>query len=264
MARTTTKVEIPEAKIRQAIWMLKVNKTKKQVCEHLGIAYNTKRLDTIINDFHEKNKRIADLKAKARYKKFSLAEKKGIAESYLNGETQSKLAEQFYISAARIKKILIEMNVPLRARGKNKPANVEHVVQDLEVRFKKGDKVFLAKENCFAVVREVYDEEYLEQYEDGYQKYVDLIPFKPDPKTGMAGRYHEPAQGVHYEIYWMKQSDTSPTFKLDAFLHHRNKISKIIEETGRESYLVYRTGDHGGYSNINRDQLYPVRVMNGN
>ena len=51
------------------------------------------------------------------------------------------------------------------------------------------------------MVREVYDEEYLEQYEDGYQKYVDLIPFKPDPKTGMAGRYHEPAQGVHYEIY---------------------------------------------------------------
>ena len=105
MARTS-KVEISEAKIRQAIWMLKVNKTKKQVCEHLGIAYNTKRLDTIINDFHEKNKRIADLKAKARYKKFTEAEKKGIAEAYLNGETQSKLAEQFYISATRIKKYL--------------------------------------------------------------------------------------------------------------------------------------------------------------
>jgi hypothetical protein len=243
MARTNTKVDIPEAKIRQAIWMLKVNKTKKQVCEHIGIAYNTKRLDTIINDFHEKNKRIADLKAKARVKKFSLEEKKSIAESYLNGEAQSKLAEQFYISAARIKKILIEMNVPLRARGKNKPANVEHVVQDLEVRFKKGDKVFLAKENCFAIVKEVYDE---------------------DPKTGMAGRYFEPQAGVHYEIYWMRQSDTSPKFKLDAFLHHRDKISKIIEETGRESYLIYRSGDHGGYSNINRDQLYPVRVMNGN
>jgi hypothetical protein len=28
--------------------------------------------------------------------------------------------------------------------------------------------------------------------------------------------------------------------------------------------LIYRSGDHGGYSNINRDQLYPVRVMNGN
>jgi hypothetical protein len=264
MARTNTKVDIPEAKIRQAIWMLKVNKTKKQVCEHIGIAYNTKRLDTIINDFHEKNKRIADLKAKARVKKFSLEEKKSIAESYLNGEAQSKLAEQFYISAARIKKILIEMNVPLRARGKNKPANVEHVVQDLEVRFKKGDKVFLAKENCFAIVKEVYDEEYLEEWEDGYQKYIDLVPFNPDPKTGMAGRYFEPQAGVHYEIYWMRQSDTSPKFKLDAFLHHRDKISKIIEETGRESYLVYRTGDNGGYMSAQRHQLFPVRVMNGN
>ena len=41
-------IGISEAKIRQAIWMLKAKKTKKQVCEHLGIAYNTKRLDNII------------------------------------------------------------------------------------------------------------------------------------------------------------------------------------------------------------------------
>ena len=65
MARTN-KTEIQESKIRQAIWMLKVNKTKKQVCEHLGIAYNTKRLDTIIQDFHDKNARVARLKAQAR------------------------------------------------------------------------------------------------------------------------------------------------------------------------------------------------------
>ena len=37
MARIN-KTEIQESKIRQAIWMLKVNKTKKQVCEHVGIA----------------------------------------------------------------------------------------------------------------------------------------------------------------------------------------------------------------------------------
>ena len=58
MARIN-KTEIQESKIRQAIWMLKVNKTKKQVCEHLGIAYNTKRLDTLIQDFHDRNTRIA-------------------------------------------------------------------------------------------------------------------------------------------------------------------------------------------------------------
>ena len=42
---------IPEAKIRQAIWMLKKNKTKKVVCDHIGISYSPKRLDTIIEDF---------------------------------------------------------------------------------------------------------------------------------------------------------------------------------------------------------------------
>ena len=48
MAKTT---DISETKIRQAIWMQKAGKTKKSICEHLGIAYNTKRLDTIIQDF---------------------------------------------------------------------------------------------------------------------------------------------------------------------------------------------------------------------
>jgi len=60
--------EITEAKIRQAIWMIKAKKTKKSICEHLGIAYNTKRLDQIINDFYAKEEREAGLKKKARTK----------------------------------------------------------------------------------------------------------------------------------------------------------------------------------------------------
>ena len=251
---------ISEAKIRQAIWMLKAKKTKKQVCEHLGIAYNTKRLDNIIQEFHNNIEREAELKKKARLKKFTLAEKQGIADSYLNGDTQSGLAKQFYVSPQRIKNILIEMNVPIRARGKGKAANVEHVVQDLEVRFKVGDKVFLAKENTFATVREVYDEEWLEKHENGHQKYVEIYRFKPDPRTGLAGKYAEPQEGVHYEIYWMLEGETLPTRKLNAFLHKRNNVSKIIEETGRESYLLYRQGDHGGYVSAVRDQLFPVKA----
>ena len=45
MAKSPT---ISEAKIRQAIWMLKKGKTKKIVCDHIGISYSPKRLDTII------------------------------------------------------------------------------------------------------------------------------------------------------------------------------------------------------------------------
>jgi hypothetical protein len=43
MARAKVKsTEIPEAKIRQAIWMIKSKKTKKSICEHC-IQYQTPR-----------------------------------------------------------------------------------------------------------------------------------------------------------------------------------------------------------------------------
>ena len=190
--------------------MLKAKKTKKQVCEHLGIAYNTKRLDNIIQEFHNNIEREAELKKESSSKEVYSSRKKDIADSYLNGDTQSGLAKQFYVSPQRIKNILIEMNVPIRARGKGKAANVEHVVQDLEVRFKVGDKVFLAKENVFAIVQEVYDEEWLEKHENGFQKYVECYKFKPDPRTGLAGKYAEPQEGVHYEIYWMLDGELCP------------------------------------------------------
>ena len=251
--------EITEAKIRQAIWMLKAKKTKKAVCEHLGIAYNTKLLEQIINDFHDKLNREAELKKKARNKIFTPTEKQGIADAYLAGETQSALAKQFYISPQRVKKILMDMNVPIRARGKGKAANVDHVVQDLEVKFKVGDKVFLAEENAFATVREVYDEDWLENHENGFQKYIEIYPFNPG-RNGKAGRFSEPAQGVHYEIYWMLEGEVLPTRKLNSFLHQRDKVSRIIEDTGRESYLIYRKDDHGGYMSVTRDKLFPVKA----
>ena len=96
MARAKVKsTEIPEAKIRQAIWMIKSKKTKKSVCEHLGIAYNTKRLDSIIQEFHDRLAREADLKKKARTKVFTDKEKRAIADEYLNGETQSAIAKTY-------------------------------------------------------------------------------------------------------------------------------------------------------------------------
>jgi DNA-binding CsgD family transcriptional regulator len=252
--------EITEAKIRQAIWMIKAKKTKKSICEHLGIAYNTKRLDQIIKDFHDRQEREADLKKKARSKIFSKTEKQSIADDYLSGDSQSAIAKRNYISPQRVKNILMEMNVPIRARGKGKAAKVDHVVQDLEVRFNKNDKVFYAPENCFATVREVYDEEYLEYLENGKQKWIELAPFNPDPKTGLCGKFAEPEKGVHYEIYWLLEGQQFATWKIDSLLLHRQKIDKVIEETGRESYLIYKNDDYGGYKTVTRDKLFPVKA----
>ena len=67
---------IYEAKIRQVKWMLKKGKSKKDCCLHLGISYNTKRLDTIIKDFDDRLVREKELRAKAKTKCFLMMTKK--------------------------------------------------------------------------------------------------------------------------------------------------------------------------------------------
>lgn len=250
--------EIPESKIRNAIWYLKEKKTKKFVCEFLGIAYNTKRLEKIISDFHEKNEREARLKKEARTKIFSESEKKYIARAYLNGETQSALAKQHFISPQKIKKILIEMNTPIRGRGKNSTATVDHIVQDLETKLNSNDKVFVAKYNCFGIVDAVFDEDYLDYLEEGRQRYVTIREFKPNNKTGRAGHYYEPTEGVHYETYWVLPNGTE--IKLDALKRIREQVINHIEKTGREYYRIWRDDDHKCYLHLSRDELVPVKA----
>jgi hypothetical protein len=256
MAKTEKTQEVSEAKIRNAIWYLKVGKTKKFVCEFLNIPYNTKKLDKLIEDFRAKEQREAELKKAAKTKVFSQKEKEAIAAQYLSGEAQSTLSKQYFISPQKIKSILIEMNVPIRGRGKNTEATVDHIVQNLDVKFKKADKVFIAKFNCAGTISEVYDEEYLEQLESGRQRYQETHPFNPD-RHGFAGKYCDVTDGVHYEIYWQLEDGTE--MKLSAMKDLRNRIIKSLEETGREYYLVWREDEQGGFYHFNRDSLYPIR-----
>jgi hypothetical protein len=246
--------ERTEAKIRQVLWMIKTGKTKKACCEHLGIAYNTKKLDTIIEDFHKGIEREAELKKAARNKIFTDKEKQAIAASYLNGEAQSNIAKAYFVSPQKIKNIIMELNVPIRGRGKNSEAKVDHIVQDLEVKFTKGEKVFLASHNCFGIIDQVYDEDMLEHLESGRQRYVEMYAFKPGPKN----KWDEPKEGIHYEIYW--QFEDGSEMKLNAVQTLRNRINKNIEETGREYYRVWRDDEAKAFYYINRDQLYPVKA----
>ncbi len=257
MAKAPT-VEISEAKIRQVIWMIKAGKTKKACCEHLGIAYNTKKLDSIIEEFHKRVEREAELKKSAKTKIFTQKEKEQIAKEYLAGGTQSGIAAQYFISPQRVKNILMETNTPIRGRGKNSEPKVDHIVQDLEIKFKVGDKVFFSKYNCFAKVTQVYDEEYLEYLESGRQRYVETYRFKPDPKTGMSGKYYEPAEGVHYEIYYVFPDGTE--MKKAAMINIRNRVIKNLEETGREMYDIWRTDEYACSYPAHRNDLYPVKA----
>ena len=243
-------IEIPEDKIRVAIWMTKKNKTKKAICEYLGIAYNTKRLDKIIEDFKEKQVRVEELKKKARAKTLSEYEKKEIAKSYQDGESISAIADRLYLTSPRIKKVLIELGVPIRGRSKKTPAKTEHVKQDLEIKFGKGDKVFVGNLNCFAYVKEVFDEDYLDYLSDGYSKAVYMdVNLKPD---------EEPKRGIHYEVYWFLYEGNYMWGKLEALQNHIKNIEEAIIETGRELYRIWLDTDKGGFYTYTRDKLFPV------
>jgi len=244
--------ELSEAKIRNAIWYLKTGKTKKFVCTFLGVNYNVKKLDSIIEDFRKKELREQELKKLARNKKFTEQDKLVIAKTYLSGETQAAIAARFYISSAKVKKILLETKTPIKARGKNKQAFVSHISQDLDTKLHKDDKVFIAQYNRFGIIDEVYDENYLEYLEQGRQRYVELTTFKASHK------YKEPAEGIHYEIYWILKDGSY--YKKSAVSSIRNKIIKNLEETGREYYRVWRDDDYKCFCYFNRDKLYPVSI----
>ena len=250
---------IPEAKIRQAIWMLKKGKTKKAVCEHIGISYSPKRLDAVIEDFHKRIEREKELKAKARFKKFSESEKKSMADDYLSGEGLTAIGQRNFISPQRVKKFLMELNVPLRGRGKKSEAKVDHIVQDLEVKFKVGDRVLIARNSQFAIIKEVFDEEWLEIYSNpARRRYVELHPMKA--ARAKHGEDFEGKEDIHWNIYC--QYDNGSEWKEPAIKYRIHQIESVLEKAGRESYRVTIEGDHSYVCEEHRNNLYPV-MANG-
>lgn len=252
MAKATTpKDEISETKIRQVIWMIKAGKTKKACCEHLGIAYNTTRLAKIIEDFKARETREKELKEKAKTMELTPAIRKDIASSYINGEAQTAIAARYYISPQRVKSVLMEMNVPIRARAKNAAAKTEHIVQDLDVKFKVNDRAFYGAENAFAIITQVYDEEYADYLRQGKQRWIELLPWKE------GGKHPDPLLDVHYQVYW--ELEDGSQWKLESLKAHLKRVEDLIAETGRETYQVWIDTEHAFKKLfVPRSELFPV------
>jgi hypothetical protein len=257
MARKTTKVEISEEKVRHVIWMLKRKKTKKECCEYLGISYSPKRLDTIIIEFRDKQERTKQLKANRAKTPFTDAEKRQIVKDYNEGESQSSIAKRLYSSPQKIKSILIEMNVPIRARSKHGEAKVEHITQDLDVQFNKKDKVFIPKQNSFGEIIQIYDEDWLEYYsQPERRRYVELHPMKDARKR--FGEDFEGKEDVHWNIYWCYSNGEE--WKEHAIKAKIKSVETTLETQGREDYLVWTTSDESHYMYSNREDLIPIKV----
>ena len=119
--------------------------TKKDACQILGMAYNTTRLGTIIEQFKTRQKRTAERKAQLRGKPVTQDEVQFIISEYLEGEPIDSISKSTYRSAAIIKGVLEKYSVPIRVPGHSyfDPQLIpEGAVRD---RFKVGEVVYSAR-----------------------------------------------------------------------------------------------------------------------
>jgi len=110
--------DFSNSKIEEVIALLESEKpiTKKAACEMLGMAYNTTRLNTIIEkhieekDYHEKRRK------ELRKQPLSTEDLSYIISSYLEEPNLSIIAETTHRSTTVIKRVLERYNIPLRSR----------------------------------------------------------------------------------------------------------------------------------------------------
>lgn len=89
--------------------------TKKDACQILGMAYNTTRLGTIIDDFKAKRDRDAQRRQALRGKAATQEEVTYIIQEYLEGNTVDAISKSTYRGSTFVKGILEKYAVPIRA-----------------------------------------------------------------------------------------------------------------------------------------------------
>lgn len=124
--------------------------TKKDACQILGMAYNTTRLGTIIEQFKERQARNAKRRAELRGKPATREDIVYIISEYINGETVDAISKMTYRSPTFIKRILEENAVPIRVPGHS--YFTPELVPDGAVRdrFRVGEVVYSARYDSLA------------------------------------------------------------------------------------------------------------------
>jgi hypothetical protein len=124
--------------------------TKKDACQILGMAYNTTRLGTIIDDFKKTQARNAERRAALRGKPATQEDVVYIISEYLNGETIDAISKITYRSSSFVKNILEANAVPIRIPGSTyfTPELVPEGA--MRERFQVGEVVYSARYDSLA------------------------------------------------------------------------------------------------------------------
>jgi len=124
--------------------------TKKDACQMLGMAYNTTRLGSILEEFKQKQARSAKRRAELRGKPATNDEVVYIISEYLNSETVDAISKSTFRSPAFIKNVLETNAVPIRVPGHT--YFDPQLIPDGAVRdkFKVGEVVYSARYDSIA------------------------------------------------------------------------------------------------------------------
>jgi hypothetical protein len=124
--------------------------TKKDACQILGMAYNTTRLATILEEFKAKRDRDATRRSQLRGKAATSEEITYIIQEYLEGATVDAISKSTYRGTSFIKAILDKYSVPVRVPGHSyfRPELIpEGAVRN---RFTVGEVVYSARYDSMA------------------------------------------------------------------------------------------------------------------
>lgn len=162
--------------------------TKKEACSILNIAYNTKRLDTIIQEHLDDIERVSRMKAKLRGTPASDDEIKWVIRGYLGGENVSEIASRMYRSPAFVKAIIEKIGVPMKLADSDYEGIRSAMLpeQCVAEEFEEGELVWAIRKNSIAKI-----------------KYEITVEHQKN-NAGYSG-YHDPSKLVNYEeVYGAK------------------------------------------------------------
>jgi len=147
--------DLSDSNIEKVIALLSAEKpcTKKDACAILNIAYNTSRLQTIIDNFLEKKARTAKLRAEKSHTPATEGEIQYSILEYLNGSPVSTIAESLYRSASFVDKILERCAVPRRAMGWSYTTPQLIPEEASRDTFELGEKVWSARYESLATIK---------------------------------------------------------------------------------------------------------------
>lgn len=153
-------VRLTDERIEQAILMLEPTSdnakpsSKKEICEYLGIAYNTTRLSSIIEEYKAKIALDKSMRAEKRGKPATKDEIIFCVKAYLEDNMAiSNIANALYRSPRFVTTVLEQEEITFRPTTHDyfKPTLISEA--DAQERFELGETVYNARYNVNCVIK---------------------------------------------------------------------------------------------------------------